>query len=71
MLIFYAEGEVKQKHGYIWANYPLGLNCDDLIMALALAVRPMYSPHIECVWYCGNCCGCSLKKVVFIKSIFS
>jgi hypothetical protein len=24
-----------------------------------------------CVWYCGKCCGCGLKKVVFIKSTFS
>jgi hypothetical protein len=19
---------------------------------------------LECVWYCGSCCGCGLKKVV-------
>jgi len=24
-----------------------------------------------CVWYCGCWCGCGLKKVVFIKIIFS
>jgi hypothetical protein len=50
MLIFYAKGEVKQKHGYIWANYPLGLNCDDLIMALALAVRlHVFTTHTVCL----------------------
>jgi hypothetical protein len=27
--------------------------------------------NLECVWYCGSCCGCGLKKVVFIKSTFS
>jgi len=21
----------------------------------------------ECVWYCGSCCGCGLKKVVLKK----
>ena len=21
----------------------------------------------KCVWYCGSCCGCGLKKIVFIK----
>jgi hypothetical protein len=21
----------------------------------------------ECVWYCGSCCGCDLKKVVLKK----
>jgi hypothetical protein len=26
---------------------------------------------LECVWYCGSCCGCGLKKIVFIKSTFS
>jgi hypothetical protein len=26
---------------------------------------------IECVWYCGSCCGYDLKKIVFIKSTFS
>jgi len=20
--------------------------------------------HLGCVWYCGSCCGCGLKKVV-------
>ena len=25
----------------------------------------------ECVWYCGSCCGCDLKKIIFIKSTFS
>jgi hypothetical protein len=23
--------------------------------------------YIECVWYCGSCCGCDLKKVVLKK----
>jgi len=23
----------------------------------------------ECVWYCGSCCGCSLKKVI-LKKVF-
>jgi hypothetical protein len=22
---------------------------------------------LECVWYCGSCCGCGLKKVVLKK----
>jgi hypothetical protein len=22
------------------------------------------SLDLECVWYCGSCCGCGLKKVV-------
>jgi hypothetical protein len=22
---------------------------------------------LECVWYCGSCCGCGLKKVVLQK----
>jgi len=26
---------------------------------LQVSVRPL-----ECVWYCGSCCGCGLKKVV-------
>jgi hypothetical protein len=30
-----------------------------------------WSDYEECVWYCGSCCGCGLKKVVFIKSTFS
>jgi len=21
----------------------------------------------ECVWYCGSCCGCGLKKIVLKK----
>jgi len=25
----------------------------------------------ECIWYCGSCCSCDLKKVVFIKNTFS
>jgi uncharacterized protein YuzB (UPF0349 family) len=20
--------------------------------------------NYECVWYCGSCCGCGLKKIV-------
>jgi hypothetical protein len=27
--------------------------------------------QVRCVWYCSNCCGCGLKKVVFIKSTFN
>jgi hypothetical protein len=23
--------------------------------------------HYGCVWYCGCCCGCGLKKVVLKK----
>ena len=26
---------------------------------------------VICVWYCGSCCGYDLKKIVFIKNIFS
>ena len=26
---------------------------------------------IGCVWYCGSCYGCGLKKNCFIKSIFN
>jgi len=27
--------------------------------------------HEECVWYCGSCYDCILKKNCFIKSTFS
>jgi hypothetical protein len=23
----------------------------------------------ECVWYCGSCCSCGLKKIVLKKAL--
>jgi len=57
-----------------WPQSPEAL--DSIIEGLDIILsrlRTSFKRHSgeECVWYCGSCCGCGLKKSCFTKSTFS
>jgi hypothetical protein len=49
----------------IRGSYTHHLNEEGLFHMLACVIHVL--AKFECVWYCGSCCGCGLKKVVSEK----
>jgi hypothetical protein len=38
--------------------------CLEIAVGEGLKKKGRWHLGLECVWYCGSCCGCGLKKVV-------
>jgi len=53
---------------FLFINVWRYVKCHD--QATSTQVYSITFKDYECVWYCGSCCGCGLKKKLFYKKYF-